>query len=225
VGVAEHLTARKATQAEDVILMSEGAGGGTIATAAIYSGFPEVVEHTINLNFLMACETLMKSTVFNRIHAMTDVTNGGLRGDVFEMAETANCRIVIDEASTTTLVEPHVRSMLEKLGIDYLGVSLDALLIVAPADAATEICRVVKTAGVRMHPVGYVESGKPESVLLIDGKECDFTPRFRESAYTPVKKVVDTGTRDFEAMKEGVLHAADAAIQKKERVLEKLLKK
>ncbi len=60
--------------------MTEGAGGGTIATAAIYSGFPEVVEQTINLNFLVACETLMKSEVFYKIHAMTDVTNGGLRG-------------------------------------------------------------------------------------------------------------------------------------------------
>ena len=225
VGVAQHLTARKATKAADVILMSEGAGGGTIATAAIYSGFPEVVEHTINLNFLMACETLMKSEVFTRIHAMTDVTNGGLRGDVFEMAETANCRIVIDESATTTLVEPHVREMLENLEIDYLGVSLDALLIVAPPDVAAEICRVVKTAGVRMLQVGFVEAGKPESVLLVDGNECDFTPRFRESAYTPVKKVVDTDTSDFEAMKEGVLHAAEAAMQKKERVILKLQKK
>jgi hydrogenase expression/formation protein len=225
VGVAEHLTARKATRAGDVILMSEGAGGGTIATAAIYSGFPEVVEHTINLNFLNACETLMRSEVFCRIHAMTDVTNGGLRGDVFEMAETANCRIVIDESATTTLVEPHVRAMLENLKIDYLGVSLDALLIVAPPDAADEICRVVKTAGVRMHKVGYVEPGKPESVLIMDGKESDFTPRFRESAYTPVKKIVDTDTRNFEAMKEGVLHAAEAAMQKKERVLKNLQKK
>jgi hydrogenase expression/formation protein len=204
--------------------MSEGAGGGTIATAAIYSGFPDVVEHTINLNFLIACETLMKSEVFSHIHAMTDVTNGGLRGDVFEMAETANCRIVIDESATTTLVEPHVRSMLERLKIDYLGVSLDALLIVVPPEDADEICGVVRSAGVRMRQVGYVETGKPASVLLVDGKESDFTPRFRESAYTPVKKVVDTDTRNFELMKDGVLHAAEAAIQKKERVLRKLQK-
>ena len=72
VGVARHLTARKSTQAGDVILMTEGAGGGTIATAAIYSGFPEVVEETINLNFLLTCEALIKSPVFDQIHAMTD---------------------------------------------------------------------------------------------------------------------------------------------------------
>ena len=222
VGVAEHLTARKSTQPGDVLLMTEGAGGGTIATAAIYSGFPEVVEETINLNFLMACETLMKSDVFTQIHAMTDVTNGGLRGDAFEMAETAGCRILIDEPAIGSLVEPHVMSMLEKLRIDYLGVSLDALLVVAPREAADEICRTVASAGVVMKQIGHVEKGKPESVLVADGKEHDFSPRFRESAYTPVKKVADTENRDFEEMKEGVVRASEAAIQKKERVLKRL---
>ena len=225
VGIAEHLTARKATQPGDILLMTEGAGGGTIATAAIYSGFPEVVEQTINLNFLLACENLIKSEVFMYIHAMTDVTNGGLRGDAFEMAETAGCRIIIDENATGSLVERHVRAMLEALQIDYLGVSLDALLLVAPPEVSAEICRVVKSAGVIMHEIGYVEKGKPESVLMVDGKECDFSPRFRESAYTPVKKIVDTQMRDFEEMKKGVLRASEAAIQKKQRVLKKLINK
>ncbi len=225
VGIARHVTARKGTRPGDVLLMTEGAGGGTIATAAIYSGFPEVVEQTINLNFLFACEALMKSRVFTKVHAMTDVTNGGLRGDVYEMAETANCRIVIDDASISSLVEPHVREMLEKLQIDYLGVSLDSLLVVAPGDVADTICRVVDKAGVAMHKVGYVEEGRPESVLLVDGKERDFSPRFRESAYTPVKKVVDTDARNFDEMKEHVLKASEAAIRKKERVLAKLREK
>jgi hydrogenase expression/formation protein len=222
VGIARHMTARKSTQVGDVLLMTEGAGGGTIATAGIYSGFPEVVEQTINLNFLNTCETLMKSKVFTKIHAMTDVTNGGLRGDIYEMAETAQSRIVIDDTKISSLVEPHVREMLEKLQIDYLGVSLDALLIVAPPDAAGEICRIVQSAGVGIEEIGHVEKGKAESVLVVDGKEQDFTPRFRESAYTPVKKVVDTDMRDFDEMKEGVLRASEAAIRKKERVLARL---
>jgi len=219
VGIARHVTARKGTRPGDVLLMTEGAGGGTIATAAIYSGFSEVVEQTINLHFLFACEALMKSRVFTKVHAMTDVTNGGLRGDVFEMAETANCRIVIDDSAISSLVEPHVRKMLENLQIDYLGVSLDSLLVVAPETVADTICRVVGKAGIAMHKVGYVEEGKPESVLMVDGKERDFTPRFRESAYTPVKKVVDTDPRNFDEMKEQVLKASEAAIRKKERVL------
>lgn len=38
VGIAQHMTARKSTVEGDVLLMTEGAGGGTIATAGIYSG-------------------------------------------------------------------------------------------------------------------------------------------------------------------------------------------
>jgi hydrogenase expression/formation protein len=161
--------------------------------------------------------------VFREIHAMTDVTNGGLRGDAFEMAETAKCRIVIREEAASTLVEPHVMEMLETLRIDYLGVSLDSLLIVAPEPVSEEICRTVRSTGVECHEVGYVETGKPESVLMIDGKEQDFSPRFRESAYTPVKKVVDSDVRDFEEMKKGILRASDAAIKKKQRVLSRLM--
>jgi hydrogenase expression/formation protein len=222
VGVAQHLTARKSMQPGDVLLMTEGAGGGTIATAAIYSGFSEVVDYTINLHFLDACEMLMESEVFSSIHAMTDVTNGGLRGDAFEMAQTAGCRIVIDEEATRVLVEPHVRKMLDELRIDYLGVSLDALLVVAPQDTAEKICRDVTSAGVLIREIGSVEKGKPEAVLRVDGKEHDFTPRFRESAYTPVKKVVDIQVNDFDRMKEGVLHASEAALKKRDRILSRL---
>jgi len=112
--------------------------------------------------------------------------------------------------------------MLENLRIDYLGVSLDALLVVAPPEAADEIQASVGSAGVRMHKIGYVEAGRPESVLVSGGREHDFSPRFRESAYTPVKKVVDTSVRDFDEMKQGVLRASEAAIQKKQRILARL---
>jgi hydrogenase expression/formation protein len=224
VGVTDHLTARKQIRPGDVLLMTEGAGGGTIATAAIYSGFPEVVEQTINLHFLKAAEALIAADVLPAIHAMTDVTNGGLRGDAYEMAETAGCRIVVVEDDLRTLVQPQVLEMLDALRIDYLGVSLDALLVVAPREAAAEIIRVVETAGVRMREIGYVEEGTPESVLSIGGEIHDFTPRFREAAYTPVKKVVDEEKRDFEEMKAGVERAASAALAKKERILERLRK-
>ena len=222
VGVAHHLTARKGATPGDAILMTEGAGGGTIATAAIYSGFPEVVEHTINLHFLEACEALLASGALPGIHAMTDVTNGGLRGDVHEIAETAKCRIVIEEDHVADLVQRDVRRMLDSLQIDYLGVSLDALLIIAPPETTGEIERVIRSAGVAIREIGRVEPGTPEAVLESGGEMHDFSPKFRESAYTPVKKVVDRRVKDFETMKRGVERAADAAIEKKERVKERL---
>jgi len=225
VGVAEHLTDRKSTQAGDVLLMTEGAGGGTIATAALYSGFPEVVDKTINLSFLKACEALIGSDVLNRVHTMTDVTNGGLRGDVYEMAETADCRIIVEEENLRSLVEPEVLAMLDALDIDYLGVSLDALLVVAPPDVADEIIEIVASVGIRMARIGFVEEGAAEPLLRTAEGDVDFVPRFRESAYTPVKKVVDTQMSDFDVMKEAVEAAADRAVAKKERVLEYLQQK
>lgn len=222
VGVASHLTARKETAGGDVLLMTEGAGGGTIATAAIYSGMHEVVEETINLHFLQACETLIASPVLRQVHAMTDVTNGGLRGDIFEMAETAKCRILVEEEKVAGLVNPKVNAMLEELKIDFLGVSLDSLLIAAPPESADAILKVIRSAGVRATEIGRVEKGSPASVLIRNRKESDFAPRFRESAYTPVKKLVDTEKRDFEEMKQGVDRASLAAIEKKKRVLARL---
>ncbi|MGC9436111.1 MAG: AIR synthase-related protein [Methanomicrobiales archaeon] len=222
VGVAGHLTARKSIAPGDVLLMTEGAGGGTIATAAIYSGFPDVVEQTINLSFLRACEALLESDLLPRIHAMTDVTNGGLRGDVYEMTDTAGCRITVVEDQLRTLVQPDVLAMLDRLEIDYLGVSLDALLVVVPREDAGAVCDVVRSAGVEIKEIGYVEEGPPASILVEGGIERDFSPAFRESAYTPVKKVVDTRTGDEEEMRRRVTAAADAAIAKKNRVKERL---
>ena len=219
VGVAGHLTPRRAAAPGDVILMTAGAGGGTIATAAIYSGHPGVVGRTINLHFLHACEAILGSPVLRGIHAMTDVTNGGLRGDAHELAATAGARVVIGEENLRRLVDPEVLSLLDLLGIDYLGVSLDALLVVAPPSAAPGILRVVRGSGVPMEEVGRVEEGSPESVLVVNGREEDFSPRFRESAYTPVKMVVDRRVKDFETMRKGVDLAAGAALEKKKRVL------
>ncbi|MEA5037111.1 Selenide, water dikinase [bioreactor metagenome] len=223
VGVAKHVTARRSSVPGDVLLMTRGAGGGTIATAALYSGNADVVEETINLHFLKACAALIDSDVFPHIHAMTDITNGGLRGDVFEIAETANATVVVEDAPLRGLIAPKVLALLDKLGIDYLGVSLDALLVIAPPEYADEIIRVVGTAGVSMERIGFVREGPGVSRLIRNGTEGEFLPKFREAPYTPVKKVVDRPGRDFDEMKKGIDRAADAARAKKERMLKRLL--
>ena len=87
------------------------------------------------------------------------------------------------------LVEPTVLKMLDTLKIDYLGVSLDALLVIAPPKNAEEIMKAIRAKGVRIDIVGEVKEGSG-AWLVENGQEKDFTPKFRESAYTPVKKVV-----------------------------------
>ncbi len=112
--------------------------------------------------------------------------------------------------------------MLDALEIDYLGVSLDALLVVTRPEDADAVIDVVQSTGVTMKKIGYVTEGPGDAKLVTGGEMTDFIPpRFRESAYTPpVKKVVDTTPHDdFEAMKKRVARAGDAARDKKERVL------
>jgi len=219
VGIASDLTARIDAAPGDVILMTEGAGGGTISTAALYYGMHDVVDETINITFTEACEALFAADLPGRIHAMTDVTNGGVRGDAKEISRTARVKLVFYEEKMRNLVNPKVLSMLESLEIDYLGVSLDALLLIAPPDAVSEIIDVVRGAGVRVDVVGEVCEGEGAE-LVIDGEVCDFTPRFRESAYTPIKKLVgEAAPEDYERMCAAVDRAAAEAAEKRDRVV------
>ena len=223
VGIANHLTARKNIEPGHIVLMTEGAGGGTIATTALFSGHADIVSRTLNLKFLTATQKLLESPVLETISTMTDVTNGGLRGDIHEMAETAGCHFIIHENAVHDLVDPDVMGMLHQLQIDYLGISLDALLIIAPPDAAPAIIEVIKSIGVKISKIGEVKpaKGEPGATLIDkDGNEQDFSPKFREAPYTPIKKVVDRQGRPFEEMKEEVNRASKEAIEKKKRIME-----
>lgn len=200
--------------------MTEGAGGGTVSTTALYYGMHELVDETINLKFIDACEALFDAGLVEKIHAMTDVTNGGVRGDAKEIARTAQVKLVFEEEKLRALVNKKVLTMLDKLEIDYLGVSLDALLIIAPPEYADDILECVRRKGVAVDIVGKVVDGKGAE-LIVNGKIRDFTPRFRESAYTPIKKLVGEKTpKNFDVMKTAVDRAAAQAIAKKKRVVE-----
>jgi hydrogenase expression/formation protein len=223
VGMAENLTARIQAMPGDVIIMTEGAGGGTVSTTALYFGMHDLVGETINLKFIDACEALFDAGLIEKIHAMTDVTNGGVRGDAKEIARTAKVKLIFEEEKLRELVNKKVLAMLDKLEIDYLGVSIDALLIIAPPEHAKDILECVRKKGVAIDIVGNVVDGEGAE-LIVEGKLQDFTPRFRESAYTPIKKLVGEKTpRNFDAMKQAVDNAAAEAIEKKRRVVERII--
>jgi len=228
VGVAEAVVSREGAKAGDVILMSEGAGGGTISTAALYFGEPEIVKETLNIKFLNACNAIIEADLVSRVHVMTDVTNGGIRGDASEIAKVAGVNLLFYEDRIRRLVNDHVLEMLERHGIDYLGVSLDALLVFCPEESAKEVKKVVNSAGVEIEQIGRVEVKVKEgsgAEIVVNGEKKAFVPKFRESAYTPVKKAVgesvSAGT-DFEAMKRKVDKAVEEAIRKRDRVKEML---
>lgn len=185
IGIAERLLKRSDVKAGDCVLMTSGAGGGTVATTAIYSGNTSVVKETLNVDFIKAVNALIEKRLTKNIHTMLDVTNGGLRGDANEVCRTAGVGIELHEEKVAELVNRKVLALLKKLDIDYLGVSLDSLLIFCPQEHKAEIMKALKAKKVEAAEVGRVMRGDR---AFLDGKE--FKPKFRESAYTPVKKLI-----------------------------------
>jgi len=144
----------------DVLVMTEGAGGGTIATTALYNGFSGIVTETLNLKNIFLGLKLLRSPLLKKVHAITDITNGGLRGDAFEIAKSANVQITINEREFRNLINPEVLRMLTKLGIDPLGVSIDSLLLILPKNDADEVLRFINDNGLKASIVGHVEAAK-----------------------------------------------------------------
>ena len=221
VGVSDYPpTARKGANKDDVILLTEGFGGGTITTTALYNGFFDVVWDTMNVNFVQASHALFEADLVKDIHAMTDVTNGGLRGDAHEISNTTGVGLEFYEEEIRNMVAPNVLNMLETLNIDPLGVSTDSLMLVVPPEIADDVKKAVSNEGVRISEIGKVtDSGEP-ILIKEDSSTEKLVPLFREAAYTKIKKLVgETTPEDFEIMKQKVQKACDEAISKKDKVI------
>ena len=221
VGLAsKRILARKNILPGDKILMTEGAGGGTITTTAIYSGNHDVVKETMNIKFLEACEIIFKEDYLDEIRAMCDVTNGGLRGDLYEINYEAGCGVTIIEKEVRKLVNQKVLELLEKVGVDYLGVSLDALLIYCSEKVSDAIIADLAKNNIKCAEIGYVNESK-EITMVFDDETENILPRFRESAYTKIKQEVGEETPELiNEMEKKVEKAASDALQKRKKIIE-----
>ena len=225
VGICSRVLARRDIKVGDKILMTEGAGGGTITTTAIYSGNHHVVKETINIKFLKACEIILNSEYFDEIHAMCDVTNGGLRGDLYEINYEANCGVNIFEEKVRNLVNPNVLNMLENVGVDYLGVSLDALLIYCTESASVNIITDLKKNNIKCDEIGYVDDSNQVFLTYIGKEKKGILPKFRESAYTKIKQEIGEDTPEsLEKMEKGIERAAIEALKKREKIVDYIKK-
>ncbi len=227
VGISQYPpTARKRAESGDIILLTEGSGGGTISTTAIYHGMFDVVWETMDINFIKASEAIFKAGLLPEVHAMTDVTNGGLRGDAHEITKTTGLGLSFSEEKIRNMVNPKVLEMLEKLEIDPLGVSVDSLMIIAPEEIASKVKSVISDSGVKIDEIGVVDNSGVSKLLKESGKEEELKPLFREAAYTKIKKVVgDIEPEDFDLMKEKVQIAAEESIKKKDRIVKTIQEK
>ena len=225
VGVSPYPpTARKGATDGDIILMTEGAGGGTITTTALYNGYFDVVWDTLNVSFIKASNALFNNDLIKDIHAMTDVTNGGLRGDAHEISQTTGVGLEFYKDKISSLVSSNVLNMLNDLNIDPLGVSTDSLILIVPPEISDDVIKSISNVGVKIDQIGVVDNKSTPRIIQEDGSETTLVPQFREAAYTKIKKLVgDTTPEDFEKMKEKVQKAADESIRKKEKVIDYIL--
>ncbi len=219
VGLSKSLLARRDIQVGDKILMTEGAGGGTISTTAIYSGSHDALRATLNIKFLTAVKAILESDYLPHIRSMCDVTNGGLRGDLHEIIYESKTGVEISIAKVEDLVEPSVLKLLKKTNVDYLGVSLDALLLFVSPEVSDEILQLVQNVGVKIVEIGKVTD---LNRVIFKSKSGDsiVMPRFRESAYTPIKKVI--GEDDPEKkneMEQKIEQSATESLKKRERII------
>jgi len=222
VGVARNkLLARRNIQVGDKILMTEGAGGGTITTTAIYSGNHNVVSETMNIKFLEACNVLLKTDYLNDIRAMCDVTNGGLRGDLYEINYEAKSGVTIYEQRVRELVNPVVLELLEKVGVDYLGVSLDALLIYCSDSISEKIISDLASRNIKCAEIGYVDNSNRVNMIYEGEVKKSILPKFRESAYTKIKQEIGEETPEMKVeMEKKIEKAATEALKKRRKIID-----
>ena len=226
VGVARNkLLARRNIQVGDKILMTEGAGGGTISTTAIYSGNHSVVNETMNIKFLEACNILLNKEYLIDIRAMCDVTNGGLRGDLYEINYEAKSGVTIYEQHVRELVNPLVLELLEKVGVDYLGVSLDALLIFCSENISKEIINDLAAKNIKCAEIGYVDNSNQVNMIYKGEVKKSILPQFRESAYTKIKQVIGEETPELKLeMEKKIEKAAKESLKKRQKIIDYIKK-
>lgn len=212
--------ARSQAKEGDIILLTEGSGGGTITTTSIYNNYPDVIKETLNVQFIKASQLLNDYKKQENIHAMTDITNGGINGDANEINRTTGLGIHLYSEKIRQLINPKVYAMLHDLEIDPLGVSIDSLMIIVSKESVDEIMKILTGNNIKVDVIGHVtDTGK----TYLEDKNGDIqqlTPKFREAAYTPIKKVIDSiNDSNTDENRKIIDKATREAIDKKNKLI------
>lgn len=131
----------------DLLLINGTLGDHGIAIMSLRAGLQfetEITSDSAALNGLVA--GMLQS--FPDIHAMRDLTRGGLAAAANELAQAAGVGLEIDEPAIP--LQPAVESACEMLGLDPLQVANEGkLMAVVPAEAAEAVL-----AAMQNHPLG-----------------------------------------------------------------------
>ncbi len=99
-----------------------------------------------------------------RVHAMHDPTEGGLATGLWEMADAASLRLVVNP-SVAVLEEGKV--LCETLGLDPLSaIASGAMLLAVHPDDAGGIATALQGAGIPVFRIGFAEQGPADVVVV-----------------------------------------------------------
>jgi len=171
-----------------------------------------VVGSTLSLRTLTAATALVGDPrALGAVHLLTDVTNGGLVGDLQHTA--AQVEVTLQEAAVLSAIDPPVLALLAATGVDPLGISLDSLLLAVGPQEAPLVSAVLAAAGAPPTVIGRVAAGAGMRLAPADGgPERTVAQAFRESPYTPLKAVVAARPAPpAEGLADDLRRAADRA--------------
>ncbi len=149
----------------DTLLLTKGAGieGTAILAAELESRLAPVlgaalVERARAFRHRISVLPEGRAAARSGVHAMHDVTEGGVLGAVYEMAAASGIGVDLDGDRVPVL--PETRAICEHLGADPLGlIGSGALLVATPEPART--VTAIQQAGVPVAAIGaFVSDGR-----------------------------------------------------------------
>mgnify|MGYP005844226403 CR=1 FL=1 len=178
-GLAEgsRLITTGGAQVDDVLLVTKGVP--IEATAIMAREKRDVLEGQFPAEFLERCAGYLHDPGISvvrdasvalhagRVHAMHDPTEGGLATGLWEMADAAALRLLVNP-SLAVLEEGRV--LCEALGLDPLGaIASGAMLLAVHSDDAGRIAAALQDAGIPVFRIGSAEQG-PADVVVVQGE-------------------------------------------------------
>jgi len=217
---------RRGFRVGDKLIMTEGIGGGTIATTAIFSGRVDVALKTINFKTLSLLKKLIESRYIDYVNSLFDVTNGGLRGDLNEISRINKIGFYVSYSNIEKVIDPDVLRMLKDLSIDPLGLSLDSIVLSTDPHQADNLLSFIRGLGLKAEIIGEVID-KPEVLIEYEGSRvARLEPKYRESAYTRIKKFVgEEAPENLEEVVSKVERSFNRAIKLRDELYSYALKR
>ena len=167
------LDSRNMRAGNDLVLTKSAGLEGTAILASdhadMLSGIPE--EELQAARAFFGAVSVVKEGLYAAEHcatAMHDVTEGGVLGAAWEMAEAAGCCVEIDRAAVP--VHPATEHICAALGLDPLRLLSSGAMLIACEDGAS-LVRGLRAEGIPAAVIGAVKEGR--GAFFADGTPID----------------------------------------------------